>query len=357
MQRTSRMSWPLLVLAVLLAMGGCQAGNEEAGPYPILDSGFPASTIDKLYWLDDDRVIFVSYGPKPKSVQEAEKNPRVPGIYIWDTRTNKVSFYTKGSKLCYGNGHISYFPVETVPDDPAMPVKVYWREGPLERTELKVLRFRNEEEYRVWYRAHVQNPHTCRWVERPEYAQGKATMPLREGDGWLVSSKQGNVNEPGEWLLHRSDGSVITTGAPTNLHMVSWVEFASQYFLFEYADGRPKRGCMRYWWIRPNGATDRGCQDIEPILGEWKGNVGLHATPIGVLVVAVKLAAHDRIGGFYLVEAGKAKLILKYGGTWSPDGCKSVYVDVPGLEGLRVGGQGDSRLQMIDVCETKENGR
>lgn len=337
-----------IALATAALLAGCGTGEAEAPPYPILDSGFPASTNDKLYWLDNDRVIFVSYGPKPKSLEEAEKHPRVPSINIWDTRTNKVALYKNSAKgLCADGAYIQYA-IAKVPYDPEYQPRWYAGQVGQEREiTLPPGRLNNSV---------IQNPHTCRWVERPEYARGRRAMPLREGDGWLVGSNPSSVNELGEWLLYRPDGTAVNTGAPTNLHMVSWVGFAQKYFMSDYTNGRPKSGCMRYWWIQPDGSISAGCQDVAPLLRQWKGNVGLNPTPVGILVSAVKLTDHDRIGGFYQVKAGKAKLVLKYGGTWSPDGCKAAYVDVPGWEGLRVGGQGDSRLQIINVCATKTKG-
>ena len=91
----------LIAPVVLAVLCGCAKNGEEASPYPILDSGFPASINDRLYWLDNDRVAFVSYGPKPKNVEEAQKKSRIPTINIWDTRTNHVEPYAKGFHLCY----------------------------------------------------------------------------------------------------------------------------------------------------------------------------------------------------------------------------------------------------------------
>lgn len=335
-----------VTLAVLAVLAGCGKGEAETPPYPILDSGFPARSNDKLYWLDNDRVIFVSLGPKPKSLEEKWG---IPVIYIWDTRTNKITEYKRSAEdLCYSDGYIVYAVVKR-PYDPLDPAR--WYAGPMGH-EQEVIPPKGLADNSV-----IQNPHTCRWVERPEYAKGRRAMPLRDRDGWLVDSKPSSVNELGEWLLYRPGGAVVNTGAPTNLHMVSWVGFVQKYFMSDYANGRPKSGCMRYWWIQPDGQITASCQDVVPLLSQWKGNLGLNPTPIGILVTAVKLTDHDRIGGFYRIEAGQTKRMLKYGGTWSSNGCKAAYVDVPGWEGIRVGGEGDSRLQIIDVCATKNQGR
>lgn len=348
-----------ITLAALALLAGCGKGEAEAPPYTILDSGVPASTNDRLYWLDNDRVIFVSYGPKPKSLEEAGKHPRVPSINIWDTRTNKVEFYAKGSHLCYSDGHIKYMPAETVPDDPANPVKVYWREGPLDGPELKVLRYKTEEEYREWYRAHVDNPHTCRWVERPGYAKGRRAMPLREGDGWLVHSKPWNVNEPGEWLLYRLDGSVIKTGIPHMVLRNQWLDYAEAYLFRSTSGGDqiPKTDCIRYWWLKSGGAIDSGCEDIRAVKKiDPKSGVALYPTRPGMLFFAGNNEDYS-VGsaGFYQLFNGGARRIVAGGmeqSALSPDGCKLAYTHIPFFQARGVGEPGEIVLKSINLCQT-----
>ena len=155
----------LIAPVVLAVLCGCAKNGEEASPYPILDSGFPASINDRLYWLDNDRVIFVSYGAKPNSLEEAEKHPRVPSINIWDTRTNKVLLYKNSAKgLCADGTYIQYA-IAKVPYDPEYQPQ--WYAGPISR-ERKIPLPPGRLDNRV-----VLNPYTCHWVEKPEYAKGK----------------------------------------------------------------------------------------------------------------------------------------------------------------------------------------
>lgn len=337
-----------IVLAIFAILAGCFAGGEEAPPYPILDSGVPASTNDRLYWLDNDRVIFVSYGQKFKSLEEAQTRQKVPSIHIWDTRTNKVTLYKNSAEeLCYDDGYIVYAVVKR-PYDAADPAR--WYAGPMGQ-EQEVDPPNGLVDFSV-----LQNPHTCRWVERPEYARGHTAMPLREEDGWLVHSKPWNVNEPGEWLLYRSDGSVVKTGIPTRgVRSPTFVASAGNYFLEDTVDGRELQqiDCHPYWWLKPTGEVLAGCQDLSPIKGWYKGSVGLTPTPLGILVSAGRESDFDRgTAGLYLTDNGQSKRI-DVGESWSPDGCKSAHVDVPGFEGMRVGGRGDVRLKMTDVCANK----
>ncbi|HRH81082.1 MAG TPA: hypothetical protein PLW81_08575 [Thiobacillaceae bacterium] len=143
-----------IALAIFAILAGCAEEGEEAPPYPVLDSGVPASTDDRLYWLDNDRVIFVSYGPKPKSLAEAQKHPRVPSINIWDTRTNKVTAYKNSAKgLCADGGYIQYA-IAKVPYDPEYQPK--WYAGQIgQEKEITLPQGRLDNSV-------VQNPHTCR---------------------------------------------------------------------------------------------------------------------------------------------------------------------------------------------------
>lgn len=331
-----------VMLAALAVLAGCAEGEAETPPYPVLDSGFPARSNDKLYWLDNDRLIFVSLGPKPKSLEEKWG---VPGIHIWDTRTNKVTLYkSSAEELCFSDGYIMYAVVKR-PYDPVDPAR--WYGGKMGQ-EQEVIPPKGLVDFSV-----VQNPHTCRWEVRPEYTKGKGAMPLREGDGWLVSD-----NDAKEWVWHRPDGQVTRTGIPYWVNTTQWTQFAGGYFFQDNA-GTPagQQSCMPYWWLKPDTGIQKDCVDIRPVKAQWKGNVGLIATPLGILVSANRLSDYGSKGGFYRVEGGKAKLRLTDMGTWSSNGCKAAYVEVPGYEGLRVGGRGDSRLQAIDVCVTNKQGR
>jgi hypothetical protein len=332
----------------MVLLVACGKGKGEDSPYPILDSGFPASSDDKLYWLDNDRVIFVSYGPKPKSLKEAQKHPRVPSIHIWNTRTNRVEPYAKGSHVCYSDGHIRYMPVETVADDPEKPVKVFWREGPLERPALVVLRFETEENYRVWFRAHAENPHTCRWVERPEFATGRAAIPLREGDGWLVAD-----NEAKEWVWYRADGQVVRTGVPYWVHTAQWMQFAGGYFLKDTVDGRKRAqiDCHQYWWITPKNGISKGCQDIRPFK-QWKGSgTSLQSTKVGILVESGGDYKKGQTGFFLelnnqLIRVIKGAEVIRT----SPDGCRMAYVSINHKDGPLGGSSEETSLKATSLC-------
>lgn len=341
-----------ITLAVIALLGGCGKGEAEVPPYPVLDSGFPARSNDNLYWLDNDRVIFVSYGPKPKSVADAENDSRVPSINIWDTQTNRVEFYAKGSHLCYSDGHIKYMPVETVVDDPEKSVKVFWREGPLEQPELKVFRFKTEEEYREWFRAHVDNPHTCRWEERPEFARERWLVPLRKGDGWLVTDQQKR-----EWKWHRNEVEIVRTGIRDN-GVGLWLEYANAYFFQHVPSGDHilKTDCIRHWWLKPDGTIKTGCEDIRTVKKiDPKRSVALYPSRVGMLFGAGRTEDYSSgTAGIYRLSHDAPIRIMKGGleqSTLSPDGCKLAYTHVPFFEARGVGAPGEVVLKSVNLCQ------
>ena len=188
MTKEFKQKYKLLGLLLILCVTGCEAQREASiSPYPVMDSGMTASTdyADKIYWMDNDRVIFVSYGPKPKTVEENKK--RKPAIYIWDTRNNKVEKYANGSHLCYHNGYIRYaFYGDDAPErDPKLPSWTFWKEGPFGDEKTEIAAFSTKEEYRNWYHANPVNPYTCRMVKKPEAMKGKVWLPLLAQGGAL----------------------------------------------------------------------------------------------------------------------------------------------------------------------------
>jgi hypothetical protein len=117
------------VVLALLGMMLSACGKEDAAgelPFPVLNSGVTASTnYEDRYWIDNDRVIFVSYGPKrtdPKTIP-------VPGLFIWDTRKNEVTLYKHSARhLCFSEDRIVYA-ITKVPFDP--DYKAPWYTGAL----------------------------------------------------------------------------------------------------------------------------------------------------------------------------------------------------------------------------------
>lgn len=361
------------VMLIALWLVGCDGTAREAkgakeaqdvSPYPVLDSGVTASTKsgDKIYWMDNERVIFVSYGPKPKTVEEKQRIK--PDIFIWDTRANKVTGYRAGANtLCYYDGYIRYADHELrpVPGTEFFVPRIY--AGPLGKERIV-----NAEVFEKGGRDgerdsnSQENPYTCRYVERPRAMAGKIWMPLLEQHGALDLEA---VTVPGvpemeqPIIYHRaSDGEAIAldlkrrdVGA-----FRYYIAYRDAYFFRENVDGTKFKtiDCIRYWWISGDGKIERGCQSILPFK-KWKGGAGgLYPTRQGMILAAGKLEDYDAgTAALYLMNEDHAQRVITGGiehPSLSPDGCKLAFVHVPFYEAKRVGVPGDLRLKIINFC-------
>ncbi|ALA57581.1 hypothetical protein [Nitrospira moscoviensis] len=93
----------LTLIGLLLMAGVLQLAAAPDKPSFILkDSGFPASSQHRIYWLDNERVIFTGYEIDLEKIDKQGKYGREQNIYIWDTRENHRSIYVKNASLgCY----------------------------------------------------------------------------------------------------------------------------------------------------------------------------------------------------------------------------------------------------------------
>lgn len=98
----------ILLLGLLLASPQLAAGSEKAA-FILKDSRFPASSQHRIYWLDDDCVIFTGYEINLDKINKRGQYAQDQNIYIWDTREDRRSVYVKNASLgCYFRGYIRY---------------------------------------------------------------------------------------------------------------------------------------------------------------------------------------------------------------------------------------------------------
>ncbi len=110
----------LLLPVLCLLIVAC--GESIHSLYPITDSDFIARSGGRSVWLDNDRVLFEGHaGEKPKT--DAERKKIKLGLFLWDTRSNKVTLYAEGGRhVCFQNNYISYLvptidPINAVPNN------------------------------------------------------------------------------------------------------------------------------------------------------------------------------------------------------------------------------------------------
>ena len=99
----------VMILFLLLFVSPLLVAGEEKAPFILKDSGFQASSQHRIYWLDNDRVIFTGYEINLEQIDKQGQYGRDQNIYIWDTQTNSRTVYAKNASLgCYFRGYIRY---------------------------------------------------------------------------------------------------------------------------------------------------------------------------------------------------------------------------------------------------------
>jgi hypothetical protein len=91
----------LLLLVWLVMSAQLASGTDTTPPYPIVDSGVWAtdSYPGDVFWLDDERVLFLGSEDGKSVVKEHE------ALLVWDTSRRSVTLQKRNiSSLCYRNG-------------------------------------------------------------------------------------------------------------------------------------------------------------------------------------------------------------------------------------------------------------
>jgi hypothetical protein len=362
----------LCIILAALALCACGDGRSAAGgdsknvasigdTYPILDSGF-GSHDQRVYWLDNRRVIFYGYeGQKPKTVDEQKLIKH--GIFIWDTQTNTVVKHADAKDaFCYGDGYIFYY-LETRNDDPehAPYGTAHWKEGLIgEEKKYSSVRETKPSDYQT-----IRNQFTCRQQDRPAEMQNRVWIPLREGDGYLDLGTIGphNNDVPNAVLTTASNKPIPLPFSRNDIGTTSirYYAFKNGYFLWQHVFGQPvvegvvqqdrreiwmQTGCLTGWWVLPNGESENICIPSGP----WTlGAVAVIPAREGLFIISKQKGK----SGAYLSRADTAlKLIEGYvdGAALSPDGCLMAFSHAVDLEAMRVGSAGQRTLKLLNLC-------
>jgi hypothetical protein len=134
----------------------------------------------RLYWLDNDTVLFAGYDEHALTSGKATTTLRT-----WNWRTNAIGNIdvleeTRGGQLCYAEGYARYLSPGSADDE------VIIKEGPIGRATERRLS-RNDPFFFIDRRSRTVeqlNPFTCRWYLPTDFGpEGKCLYPLRDGDG------------------------------------------------------------------------------------------------------------------------------------------------------------------------------
>lgn len=337
----------LFACACIWATGSAQALGQRPASHGIADSGYvahPGALGQDVYWLDNDRVLFIGTSPAafiPPN-PAALPNPSFD-LYVWNLNAKSVKRHREGSpysSLCVSKGHVRF------EFDERGSRFVF--EGPFGSERLSPLDPQVAEERRRNERA--VNPYTCReykWSELPR--KGSRVIPLLE-DEYLSQDREPRIGEVIHWRFWpRKRPSVILDMGPEPIGVDRYSEYLDAYVLNEapfnyvFSDSVVRRA----WLMDRNG----GYRDFTPPTGPWmRGSTYVAPTRRGLFLIshAVRAGGNGDAGG-YLLDGGKLKRVIEGLPTSfavSPDGCRvalpisQVSRDKPNLPFVKI----------VDLC-------
>jgi hypothetical protein len=305
------------VLAVILltSCGGYYAAATSR--IEIRQSGLLAiggSVVEAVYWLDNERVLFV--GAKPGVFEQLPdgRKPLKQFLMQWDTASGKTTTLAElgeYSGLCYDRGYVRY--------NFRIGDKVTVKAGPLgEESDIteSVLR-PGREHIRV-------NRITCReYDERAVHSKyGPGFLPLREEHGFWGGREDARQRKLSVYIRTANDKQeelfVRASGHPR------WSEYAGGYVFGRLEDlFSSTKTTGQVSLLMPNGIA----QVFVIPAGPWfAGSVGYGLSSEGPFMwsSAVDTYSNGDAGG-YLLKDGKPDRFISgyiYAFGVSPDGCK-----------------------------------
>lgn len=341
----------LLILVFLVVVVSPQLVTAaDRTPFLLKDSGFQASSQHRIFWLDNDRVIFTGYEINLDKLDKQGKYGREQNIYIWDTREKHRSVYVKNASLgCYFRGYIGY----SISEGPS-------KKGPMgqERTYLDIHYSKEswEDEPPEWEEGVKHHPITCK-AYRSRGLRGDY-VELLPDHGYLDIRHSWNIQsgKDGAILWHRSDKTGVVSLPilkseidPSHIH---YIAFLDSYFMHGWNNIAKKEVVhpQTYWLMKSDGSVTK--HEITGYFGGWT-----NATPTrnGLFVVTnainVRKSLDPGDAGAYWVHQGQSQKIISgmvSNLSVSPNGCKVAFVRDPFDAKDR-----ESRitLNFIDVCK------
>ncbi len=329
------------MLLVLLFTSQPGTAAEEIG-FVLKDSGFPASSQHRIYWLDNDRVIFTGYEVTSDKVDKKGSAVREQNIYIWDTREDRRSVYVRNASLgCYFRGYIAY----SLLDGPS-------KKGPMgqERTyfDIRYSKETWEGEPPEWEEGVRHHPITCKAYR--SRGQLRDFVELLPEHGYLDFRRPSDSypGQPSSILLYPT-GANEARRLSINDNQVwppsaRYVEFLDAYVMYA--------GITRhkFWILMPDGTIAE--HKVPEVQGGWHHFLPLH---LGVFASggSINVKEQDDPGnrGVYWLEGDRIQKIASgfvNTMTASPDGCKVAFVRDT-HDNLPVGNR--TALYMIDTCK------
>lgn len=358
-------------LALLLsgpACAGLLGRTTGQSAYPVTDSGYWVRNPSNIYWIDNNRIIFVGASNDERDAHIAAINsdkPHVEKVYIWDTRGNAISTYAPISRyggVCFSRGHINFVTEATEKE-------IVWREGTFGHEVEKRASRNHFFPDKVKERRMRTSKLNCREYPMDSYPPRTDVM-LLEGHGylgWWIGPNKAWKEEKEAPVRYYKDGASPPIELPlkrddirgaNDLVPPSYAEWANVYLLLggstwhtknEHGQRSKDQPYPVYLLTPGTGAV----QTTKLPYASWlSGSFGYEYTRKG-LVLWSHATSNAGLGnaGLYLAdpENGYKKIIAAYprAMTVSPDGCRIAAV----LHTKATGVGGPGPLKLIDLCQ------
>lgn len=352
----------LMVVLLFIAPPPQLARGADKATFVLKDSEFPASGQHRIYWLNNDRVIFTGYEIKLDKIDKEGRYGREQNIYIWDTQKNSRTVYVKNASLgCYFRGYIRY----SILDGPS-------KKGPMgqERTYLDMLYSKDtwEEEPPEWEENVKMHPITCRSYRAKPFKVQADIVELLPEHGYLNFALP-VTHQPGAALplitFHRlsADAPVLlpVTRNELSRHDVHYLEFLNEYLLFSTHLVDPRTGkqvaswrkdaFQQFWTLNPGGTVSE--LQVPTPYNRWDSlfplREGVFATGRSVKVTEPR--GPGDAGAYWIHGEGHIEKLaagLINTRAVSPNGCKVAFAPEP-FDNLRI--ENRVTLLLLDICQ------
>lgn len=314
---------------------------EKNSPYPILDSGVWADWFNspRMYWLDNQRVIFLGTETKGKP-----RNRQGLQIQIWEILNNKVIPYANinGGLISYNDGEIAYLYGK---DSDGNNV---FKCGKLSNEKTFTL-VKNSKKYFDSDNCQIRSREDeLGWKER------RTIRPLLKQHGYLdygprdVNRALGAKGDPIQYYRIGHKKPVLLPITNEGIRDADYYPYKGAYFIHAFTSNRDT------WWLYPDGRME----EIKyPALPKLLASGKFFPVRIGFFISrgSGKIDPGKDpgdAGGYLLRNTGIFKLISGYivAEVVSPDGCKVAFVNYPYLDATRLDDSARVTLKAINFC-------
>jgi hypothetical protein len=168
-------------LAIAFATASLCGPGIAAPTYPVVDAGYRLARHGKLYWLDNERVLF--YGGRAKQdsrrASKVGANPAAGGTYMWNIATGALERVSEWEITCYHPEYSTWSLARPAKNEFRYKAGKFGQETELPPEKLAVQQRMQR----------VRSETTCRTYMRSELEPPSPSLRdlaiLREGDGYL----------------------------------------------------------------------------------------------------------------------------------------------------------------------------